>query len=248
MSAGEAPASRAPRFFVEDGVPPANSELELAAPAAHHATRVLRLATGAALTLFDGRGGEHGATIVAADRRGVRVRIDRFVAVEREASQAVTLAMAVIATDAMDAALRKAVEVGVARIEPVMAARSQGGIGGERAARRAAHWRHIAIAACEQCGRNRVPAVADAEPLTAWLARAGEADVMLAPDAGEALAAFVKRAPPRAIVVGPEGGFTGAEIDLARRRGLRLASLGPSILRADTAAVAALAIALAARG
>jgi 16S rRNA (uracil1498-N3)-methyltransferase len=240
--------ARAPRFYVADGIPAAGGELELAAPAAHHATRVLRLAVGDALTLFDGRGGEHAGTIVAAERRGVRVRVERFDAIEREAALAVTLAMAVIATDAMDSALRKAVELGAARIEPVVAARSQGGVDGERSARRAAHWRQVAVAACEQCGRNRVPVIADAESLDHWLARADDADVMLAPGAAVTLARCVERRAPRAIVVGPEGGFTDTEVATAQRRGLRLASMGPSVLRADTAAVAALAIALAARG
>jgi 16S rRNA (uracil1498-N3)-methyltransferase len=239
--------ARAPRFYVADGIPAAGGELELAAPAAHHAARVLRLAAGDALTLFDGRGGEHAGTIVAAERRGMRVRVERFDAIEREAALAVTLAMAVIATDAMDSALRKAVELGAARIEPVVAARSQGGVDGERAARRAAHWRQVAVAACEQCGRNRVPVIADVESLDRWLARADDADVMLVPGAAVTLARCVEQRAPRAIVVGPEGGFTDAEVATAQRRGLRLASMGCSVLRADTAAVAALAIALAAR-
>jgi 16S rRNA (uracil1498-N3)-methyltransferase len=233
----------APRFFVSIGGLEPGNECELPEAAMHHATRVLRLSLADAVTLFDGQGGEHAATIVAADRRRVRVRIERFVDVEREANRAVTLAMSVIAADAMDLAVRKAVELGAARIEPVLAARSQGGLRGERAGRRVLHWRHVVVAACEQCGRNRVPAIADPVPLDTWLDQAGNADVILAPGAVATLAACVAEAAPRAIVVGPEGGFAESELAQARARGLRVATLGPRVLRAETAAVAALAIA-----
>ncbi len=234
-----------PRFHVAPGLLAVGATVALPAPAAHHAARVLRLVAGDAVTLFDGRGGECAAHIVGIDRRGVDVHVERCDAGERESTQAITLAMAVIAADAMDSALRKAVELGAARIEPLIAARSQGGARGERAERRVAHWRQVAVAACEQCGRNRIPDVADPVSLDAFLGGAGRADIVLVPGAARSLAQCVAAAPPRALVVGPEGGFSDAELAQIRARGLREATLGSRILRAETAATAALAIALA---
>ena len=232
----------APRFFVGDLALAEGAEAELPQAAAHHATRVLRLATGDAITLFDGRGGEYVARLLHIDKRGARVGIGHFSAIERELGVAVTLAMSVIATDPMDIAVRKAVELGVARIEPVVAARSQGSAGGERSARRVEHWRQIAQAACEQCGRNRIPPVVDAVPLDDWLAAAGPDDAILAPQALQSLAQRAAAKVPRAILVGPEGGFTDHEIATAQQRGMAQVRMGTRVLRAETAALAALAI------
>ncbi len=212
---------------------------------AHHAVRVLRLPLGAPIRLFDGRGGEYRAALDRIDRHGATARIDRFDPVEREWAGAPTLAIALVATDPMDAAVRKAVELGVAAIAPVVAARSQGAPAGTRAEKRLLHWRSIAIAACEQCGRNRVPPIAPPVPLDEWLrsfAAAQGAGVIAGPGATRSLASFAAGSAPKLVVVGPEGGFTEAEMARAVGRGLVPVHLGPRVLRADTAAVAALAI------
>ncbi|HEY5365520.1 MAG TPA: 16S rRNA (uracil(1498)-N(3))-methyltransferase [Casimicrobiaceae bacterium] len=232
----------APRFFFPHAGLAAGIEVELPQPAAHHALRVLRLAIGDALTLFDGCGGEYAARLVHADKRGARAAIERHDDVERETGAGVTLAMSVIATDPMDIAVRKAVELGVARIEPVAAARSQGSAGGERAARRVEHWRQIAQAACEQCGRNTIPSVAGIVALEAWLAGADAGVALLAPGATRSLAALAAKRAPRAIVVGPEGGFTETESKLAAHHGVAFVHMGARVMRAETAAIAALAI------
>jgi 16S rRNA (uracil1498-N3)-methyltransferase len=143
----------------------------------------------------------------------------------------------------MDMIVRRAVELGAAAIVPVVAARSQR-IPEDRAARRTAHWRQIAIAACEQCGRNRIPPIADLQPLAQWLdtpTAFGRDVVMLVPQASDAFAALVRVAVPRAVLIGPEGGFIAEEVELAVRLGVRCAQLGPRVLRAETAALAALA-------
>ncbi|HEY7903095.1 MAG TPA: 16S rRNA (uracil(1498)-N(3))-methyltransferase [Casimicrobiaceae bacterium] len=238
----------APRFHVAAIELRAGSDIALPDAVAHHATRVLRLGAGDALTLFDGHGGEYAARLSQVDRRGARAAIERFVAIEREAPVVVTLAPSVLAADAMDVALRKAVELGVARIEPVVATRSQGGAHGAQAQRRIAHWRQVVTGACEQCGRNRVPPLADAVPLDIWLAGAGAADIVLVPGAPHTLLQRVADTPARAIVVGPEGGFTEDELAIARHHGLRAAALGAAVLRADTAAIAALAVVQALAG
>lgn len=232
----------APRFFVANAALVEGGETHLPAAVAHHATRVLRLATGAPITLFNGRGGEYAAHILHVDRNGVRAGVESFRDVERENPAKVTLAMSLIATDAMDFAVRKAVELGAARIEPLAASRSQGGAHGDRSARRIAHWRQIAQAACEQCGRNRIPEVADIVALELWLAGTGPADAMLVPQATQSLAQRIALSVPRAIVVGPEGGFTDAELALAQRREISAVHIGRRVLRAETAAIAALAI------
>jgi 16S rRNA (uracil1498-N3)-methyltransferase len=217
-------------------------EVALPDAVAHHATRVLRLPEGAALTLFTGDGGEFSATLARIDKRGATARIDAFDPVEREAALAPTLVIAVIAADPMDFAVRKAVELGAAAIVPVVAARSQGA-GAEKADKRLAHWRQIAVAACEQCGRNRVPPVRAVLPLREWIAtrdRNAAMAAMLVPSAAQALATLARDTALREVVVGPEGGFTADEIEHAMAAGLLSAHLGPRVLRAETAALAAL--------
>jgi 16S rRNA (uracil1498-N3)-methyltransferase len=231
------------RIYVGDDVralSPAAS-YPLPAPAARHVAQALRMRTGESLVLFTGAGGEYDATIEAIDRREVVVRVGRHRAIERENARPVALVQALIAGDMMDFVVRKAVELGVASIVPVRAARSQG-VPGERIAKRVEHWRQIVIAACEQCGRNRIPPVADVVSLAHWLASsAPENSVVLEASAARSLATIAVEAPPGAIVCGPEGGFSPEELAAANARGMVAAHLGPRVLRAETAPLAALA-------
>ena len=233
-----------PRIYVGSGsaaLAP-GAEYPLPEAAARHVGQALRMRTGDALTLFTGSGGEYEATIERADRRGIVVRVGRHVAIERENASPVALVQALIASDMMDLVVRKAVELGAAEIVPVRSARSQG-VAPVREHRRVEHWRQIAVAACEQCGRNRIPPVRDVVPLFAWLDAATDAGaaVMLDANAPGALAAIARRRRLGAIVSGPEGGFTDDELQGASTRGLALAHLGPRVLRAETAPLAALA-------
>ncbi len=239
-----------PRFFAPIDLAPdaAGRLVELPDAAAHHATRVLRLAIGDALTLFTGAGGEYAATLVAADRRAATVRIDGFDPVERESALAVTLAQGVAANDAMDYAIRKAVELGVAAIQPLVMERSAPLPSGDRADKRLAHWRQVVVAACEQCGRNRVPDVAPARSIGEWLAAWSGPGFLLTPDGMTSLSAIGAPAAPPALLVGPEGGCTAREIDAATACGFTRLRLGPRILRTETAGVAALAVMQAAWG
>jgi 16S rRNA (uracil1498-N3)-methyltransferase len=239
-----------PRFFAPLDVAPgaAGSLIVLPDAAAHHATRVLRLAVGDAITLFTGTGGEYAATLVAADRRGATARIDSFDPVERESPLAVTLAQGVAANDAMDYAIRKAVELGVTAIQPLVTERSAPVPAGDRGDKRVAHWRQIAIAACEQCGRNRVPGVAPVRSIGEWLAAWSGAGIVLAPDGVTSLPSVVAPAGPLALLVGPEGGWTARELAAASACGFRRLRLGPRILRTETAGIAALAVMQAAWG
>ena len=174
------PASSFPRGLAPGQV---GATVELHEAAAHHATRVLRLAAGDALTLFDGTGGEYAVTLVHVDKRGATVRVEGFLPIDRESPLAVTLAQGIAANDAMDYAIRKATELGVTSIQPLVTARSAPLPPGERGDRRLAHWRGVAIAACEQCGRNRVPEVSPPQALTEWLAAWEGSGIVFAPDA-----------------------------------------------------------------
>lgn len=230
----------APRFFVPLELAPALVGQTLALPeaAAHHATRVVRLGVGDALTLFTGAGGEYAATLVDVGKRGAAVRIEAFDAVERESPLAVTLAQGVAANDAMDHAVRKATELGVAAIQPLLAERSVPLPAGERRDKRHAHWRQVAIAACEQCGRNRVPEILPPLPLRDWLDGWRGGGAVLATDGERTLASLP--AVPAALLIGPEGGLTPGEIAAARRAGFTAVRFGPRVLRTETAGIAAL--------
>lgn len=242
----------APRFFIADGIAPGQAGGAIALPesVAHHATRVLRLSVENALTLFDGRGGEYSATLSRVDKRGAIARLDAFDPVERESPLDVTLVQSVLATDAMDYAVRKAVELGVTRIVPVIAERSQRSLAGEKGEKRLMHWRSIAIAACEQCGRNRVPEVEAPLSFEAWLHGVAVRGTvaMAGPGARESLASLAAREVPHQLLIGPEGGFSDAEMAAGIARGAVAVHLGPRVLRAETAAVAALAMLAAGAG
>ena len=235
-----------PRLYVGDApnVPAPGDEYALPDAAARHVAQVLRMRVGDAAALFTGRGGEYAATIRAIDRRSVVLRIERHDPVERESSWRVTLAQSIIAADMMDLVVRKAVELGVAAIAPLQSARSQG-VSDERIARRVEHWRRIAVAACEQCGRNRVPEVAPVATFAQWFVANGTGVrpvAILDAAGGRSLAGVTPQEAPHAIVVGPEGGFDAAEVALAREAGATPVHLGRRVLRAETAALAAVAI------
>ncbi|MFT3663672.1 16S rRNA (uracil(1498)-N(3))-methyltransferase [Piscinibacter sp.] len=232
--------------------------LELALPeaAARHA-QVLRLQPGDALTLFDGQRGEWAAQVLRMGRREVAVRVGAFADVSRELPVALTLALGMPANERMDALVEKACELGVAAIQPLLCERSVLRLSGERAQKKVAHWQAVAVAACEQSGRTRVPAVAPVLALPDWLAALPAAapphEARLLLSLRDAAPLRAPGAPGASAVVlalsGPEGGLADAEEDAARRAGFVPVSLGARTLRADTAPLALLAhIALAREG
>ncbi len=221
------------------------AEITLPAQAGEHLTRVLRLEAGAALTLFNGAGGEYAATLGARSGKGVLARVLRHDPVERESPLSITLLQGVARGERMDLILQKATELGVARIVPVLAERSVVKIDAKQRARKLEHWQAVAIAACEQCGRNRVPVVAEPAPLGDAIAQlpAGTARALLVADGGQSLTMFATRAAgsPLALLIGPEGGLAGNERQFALANGFEGCRLGPRILRTETAGLAALA-------
>jgi 16S rRNA (uracil1498-N3)-methyltransferase len=232
----ERPA-RVPRLFVDAELRP-QAEFALPAEAAHHAARVLRLRDGDAVVLFDGRGGEYAARLAMPGRGRVLAETGARSDPQRESPLEVTLVQAVSSSDKMDFTIQKSVELGVAAIQPVFSERSVVRLSGEREAKKLLHWRRIAIAACEQCGRNRIPDIREPVPLERFTAPAG-VNILLAPTGAGRLAEFAKG--PLTVAAGPEGGFSDAEEQRLLRAGFTAVCLGPRVLRTETAALAALA-------
>jgi 16S rRNA (uracil1498-N3)-methyltransferase len=237
----------APRFFLDASLR-AGSMCTLSEDAAHHAIHVLRLREGEDITLFNGRGGEFAARIASIQRLRISVDILQHRAIERESPLRVTLVQGVSAGEKMDSTLRKAVELGVAEVQPVLAARSVARPKGERAEGRRAHWQKVVIAACEQCGRNRIPEVDPLIPLLDYRTTADSTRILLSPQATQKLSEAAKDSNTFILAAGPEAGFTAEEEAALVSAGFTPASLGPRVLRTETAAVAALAALSALRG
>ena len=232
---------RTTRFYVDLGLEP-GTEVLLPAAASTHLLRVLRLRPGAVLTLFNGRGGEYSAELVSGDKAGARVRVGVATAIERESPLQISLLQGVARGERMDFIVQKATELGVQRIVPLSCEFSVVRLDDAALRRRVAHWRTVAIAACEQCGRNRLPEVESVTDLEAACTAGGdELKLMLVPQAPASLAALVHGAQRATLLVGPEGGLSGREQLLAQRNGFLACRLGPRILRTETAPLAALA-------
>ena len=235
-------ARKPPRLYVPDHIP-AHGIFDASPEQAHHVAHVLRLAAGDALTVFDGRGLEYPAVIERVSKSAVTVRVSDPSEVTRESPLHVTLAQGISSGERMDYTVQKAVELGVTAIQPLSVERSVVKLSAERAAKRAAHWQAIAVAACEQSGRNTVPAVLPVTSFTSWIAVAAPdaLKLTLSPDAASNLRELDR--PPGEIVllVGPEGGLSPREVEIARAAAFTPLRLGPRVLRTETAALAALA-------
>jgi 16S rRNA (uracil1498-N3)-methyltransferase len=204
--------------------------------------RALRLRVGDPLVVFDGRGGEYEAAIQRIDRDRVEVKVGAFRDADRESCVRVGLVQGLPEADKMDWILQKSVELGVTWVQPVICERSVVRLSGDRAARRESHWQRVMIAACEQCGRNVVPELRATAAFRDWAAQPSQAARwMLAPGAEEALSAQQAPAGPVELLIGPEGGLSERELDIAATIGFRALTLGPRVLRTDTAPLAALA-------
>ena len=221
--------------------------LSLPAGAARH-VQVLRLQPGDVITLFNGEGGEFDATVTRMGRSDVDVEVGAHHTVEREAARAVHLLAGITANERMDWLVEKATELGVASITPLMAERSVLKLKGERAEKKLAHWQGVAVAAAEQCGRNRVPTVHPAVTLTEWVKKAPPSErwVLSLSEGTQSLAQMQGQAAglpmtPVTVLSGPEGGLSPTEEAAALAAGFAPVTLGPRVLRAETAPLAVLA-------
>jgi len=229
----------APRFFAPVELL-LGSEIRLPERAARHCT-VLRLRRGDAIVLFNGQGGEFSAELTRISSADARARVLSKRALERESPLSITLAQCVSSGDRMDVTLQKSTELGVSRILPLASERSVVKLSGDRAEKRVSHWRNVVVAACEQCGRNRIPEVAAIVDVSAFLEQPGGGRrLLLAPDAGQDLKTLVP-SDGVTLLVGPEGGLAAHEERRAKGAGFIPVRFGPRVLRTETAPLAAIA-------
>jgi 16S rRNA (uracil1498-N3)-methyltransferase len=232
---------RLTRVFVAAVLEP-GSVVELPPETASHLAKVLRARAGDELVLFSGDGREFAGAIESVRGSRVSASVGRGAAVDRESPLRLTLVQCVPRGDRMDFIVQKATELGVARIVPVLSQRSVVRLDEAQAQSKAAHWRAVAVNACEQCGRNRLPAIEapipllnhlgkPSPPLTRLVLEPGPDGAATPPDPGGAAE----------IAIGPEGGFAEDELDAFRLAGFSRLALGPRVMRTETAAIAALA-------
>jgi 16S rRNA (uracil1498-N3)-methyltransferase len=237
-----------PRFYV-DGALRAGTSCALPEESAHHAVHVLRVRAGDDVTLFNGRGGEYAARVASIERLKVLVDLLAHRAIERESPLHMVLVQGISAGERMDFTVRKAVELGAAEIYPLLAASSVSRPKGERAAARHEHWQKIAIAACEQCGRNRIPTVHAPADAAQYRDASSGKKILLAPAAELRFSQACKgEGSDYTIAAGPEAGFNAAEEAVFLDAGFVPAHLGPRVLRTETAGLAALAALSALKG
>jgi 16S rRNA (uracil1498-N3)-methyltransferase len=230
-----------PRIYTENALA-VGEEIELEPGPSRHIGSALRLQAGADITLFNGQGGEFQATITASDRKRVQVLINKRRRIERETPLGVHLGIAVSRGERMDWVVQKATELGVAEISPLLSERTEVKLSGDRADKKIRHWQQVVISACEQCGRNTVPLVHPLAKLADWSQQV-EAHRKLVLHHREARPLSSLRRPNSlALLIGPEGGLSRPEIDDALRAGFIALSMGPRVLRTETAPLAALAV------
>ncbi|MDJ0877066.1 MAG: 16S rRNA (uracil(1498)-N(3))-methyltransferase [Halieaceae bacterium] len=235
------PAPDAPRFFTEQPLS-AGDELALETGPSRHIASALRLREGTPIRLFNGAGGEYLANISAISKQTVTVAVSEFFPEDREASLPITLGVGISRGERMDLVVQKGTELGVAAIQPLVTERTEVRLKGEREQKKVRHWQQVAISACEQCGRNRLPAIAEPAPLARWLEGAeAELKLVLHHRSDQGLAESPAPASV-ALLVGPEGGLSAAEIEAAEVAGFQPLTLGPRVLRTETAPLAALSI------
>ena len=240
---------RLTRVYVDSALIP-GSLVELPRDTASHLAKVLRARSGDELILFNGDGREFSGAIEAVRGSRVSASVGEGRQVERESPLAVTLVQCVPRGDRMDFIVQKATELGVARIVPILSQRSVVRLDKPQAESKAIHWRAVAVSACEQCGRNRLPTIGTAQPLLNYLGESArntgprwvfEPESALshasAQDTSVGAAAAVAKAE---IAIGPEGGFAADELEAFRVAGFSQVGLGPRVLRAETAAIAAM--------
>ncbi|WP_226505498.1 16S rRNA (uracil(1498)-N(3))-methyltransferase [Pseudomonas sp. MWU16-30317] len=231
---------RLSRFFID--APLSLGEHELPEAQAHYISRVLRMAEGDAVQLFDGSGQEFLGALLEVGKKRVSVRLNQAIAGQPASSLPIHLGQGLSRGERMDWAIQKATELGVDEITPIVSERCEVRLKDERADKRLQHWRQIAVSACEQCGRSTVPVIHPPQLLADWLAGTEAALKLVLHPVAEPLTNHPAPA-TLAFLIGPEGGLSDAEVEQAQVSGFHSARLGPRVLRTETAPVVALAVA-----
>jgi 16S rRNA (uracil1498-N3)-methyltransferase len=235
--------SMPPRIFHSGPLAEA-AQAELTGPAAAHLGKVLRLRANDELVLFNGDGLDYQARIISVGRHDVTVSIQGSQAVRTESPIAVTLLQGICRNHRMDLLIQKSTELGVQRIQPVLCERSVVKIDADRAEKKLSHWRGVAISACEQCGRARIPEIEPPRSIEEAINAldASAARLMLDPNGTDSMADAIDSSRTLAMIIGPEGGLTEPERQQVSAAGFRRVRLGPRTLRTETAPIAALGI------
>jgi 16S rRNA (uracil1498-N3)-methyltransferase len=231
-----------PRFYLSQPLA-VGAVLELPTETAHH-VHVLRMEVGDNITLFNGQGGEYTATLVSVERRRATVDIKTFSPREAELPYALTLAQALPEGAKMDWIIEKAVELGATAIQPLSAQRCVVRLSEERATKKSGHWNGIIVSAAEQCGRNRLPHLAELADFERWVTQPNlHRRLLLTPRATQSLSDWARHQPAQSVtlIIGPEGGLTEREEQQACEHGVLPLSIGARVLRTETAGLAALA-------
>jgi len=221
----------------------AGDSVELTGPACHYLSRVLRLSKGAPLILFNGDGMNYSGQISEIQSKYVRVSLLEGRISGNESPLKITLVQAICRGERMDYALQKATELGVICVQPLISKRVEVRLDAGRQKKRLQHWQGVVISACEQSVRAVVPEIKTPLPMSEWLLSADESPrLVLDPFADSKLSGLTVETDSISIVIGPEGGFTDLEIEAAQANGLLAVSLGPRVLRAETAGPAAIVV------
>jgi 16S rRNA (uracil1498-N3)-methyltransferase len=230
---------RIPRFHVPEAAP--GARVSLPEHSAHHAREVLRLRSGASVLVFDGQGSEFEAMLDQVSRAGVSLRLGGAVAARPESPLPVVLALPPLKGDRMETAIEKATELGVAEVWPVITARTDAAARPALKGSRQDRWDKVASGAAEQCGRAVVPRVAPTLALDEMV-HVSFGGLRVVFETSEGLPPLAQFAKPESLLllVGPPGGFEPAEMDRLAAAGFGSASLGPRILRTETAAITAI--------
>jgi len=239
---------RQSRIYTPQPLLPAHT-VDLTGPVSHYLTRVLRLSEGDPVTLFNGDGSDYSGNILTVQRQNVTIALAGSRVVGNESPLKITLVQAISRGERMDYSLQKATELGVFCIQPVTSQRVEIHLDAKRQVKRQSHWHGVVVSACEQSGRAVVPEVKPPCSLNEWLAIEDLSPrLVLDPLAGRKLSSFSTEVDDVSILIGPEGGFTSRELETAKAMGVAAVSLGPRVLRTETAAIVAISILQAGSG
>ena len=210
---------------------------------ARHLTSVLRMGVGQEVALFNGQGGEYRGQLIDAKKSFASVQLNSFDETDRESPLSIHLGIGISRGERMDWIVQKATELGATQITPLFSERCEVKLTGDRLVKRVRHWQQVAISACEQCQRNKLPTINSPIPIQNWLANCSEdLKLLMHHRANNRLHDLAKQATSIALLVGPEGGFADREIDEAMHQGFQPLALGPRVLRTETAPIAAISI------
>ncbi|GAA5217243.1 16S rRNA (uracil(1498)-N(3))-methyltransferase [Corallincola platygyrae] len=216
-------------------------QVQLSDDAAGHVARVLRMRVGDGITLFNGDGNAYHGALIEVAKRSVKAEISSVEAANTESPLAIHLGQGISRGDKMDLTIQKSVELGVTEITPLITERCGVKLNADRWDKKVVHWQKVAISACEQCGRNRLPVVNPPQQLSDWLAREIHATrITLHPHTDTSFATMEQPGESVELLIGPEGGLSEQEVTLAEQQGCKTIKLGPRILRTETAALVAI--------